>query len=263
MIFMGREGAKPRIYHHSAYLSAVQLADHILFFLLGVLLPAVLFVTGRKRATAERPPRFDRGLKIRLYYGNGTLLYSLAVMVLTVWYFSDRPFTGLGLGWGRMPYDIWAVALLGGFMALYLLDLYLEVGSPDRRAETREQFLRLGFLPASGYEYLHWLFLATAAGIGEEIVYRGFMISYLSEVLPQNGGGTVLTLLIPAASFGLGHVYQGGRAVVKVAVMALIFGFFFYRTGTLWPLILLHAGVDVVAGLLSWYLLGREEEVIF
>ena len=241
----------------------MQLADHILFFLLGVLLPAVLFISGRKRVTAERPPRFDRGLKLRLYYGKGALLYSLALMVLTVWYFGGRPFTALGLGWGRTPYDGWSLGLLGGFMALYVLDLYLETGSPDRRAETREEFRRLGFLPASGYEYLHWLFLATAAGIGEEIVYRGFMITYLETVLAQDPPGVVLTLLIPAVSFGLGHAYQGGKAVVKVVLMALIFGVFFYRTHTLWPLILLHSTVDVVAGMLSWYLQGREEEVIF
>lgn len=246
-----------------AYLSAVQWTDHLLFFLLGILLPAVLFVTGRRRAASRAPGNFTTPVKLRLYYGNGLLFYGLAGLVLLSWWFGGRAPAALGLGWGRGPYPAVAVVVLVLFILGYFWDLYRQLGSADRRREAREELRRLGFLPVSGREYVHWLFLAVAAGVGEEIVYRGFLINYLLAVLPPGGGGRAVALLLPALSFGLGHFYQGGRAVVKIVCMALIFGYFFLVTGTLWPLILLHAAVDTVAGLLSWYLLGRvgEEEI--
>ena len=239
----------------------MQLADHIVFLLLGVALPAGLFVSGYQRQRAGKAGRrmhFSPGLKIRLYYGNGLLLLSLAVVCLTVWYFSGRPLADLGLSWGRMPYDALSIALLGGFTLLYLGDLALEVGSPDRRNQSRANLQQLGFLPATGTQFLHFLFLAVSAGVGEEIVYRGYLINYLEAILPATPAGAFVTLLVPAVAFGLGHVYQGRGAVVKIVAMAVLFGVFFYRTETLWPLMLVHTAVDVVGGLVSWALLGEE-----
>ena len=230
------------------------LALHIVFAILGVILPAVLFATAGKRTNA-RPQYWPPGLKVRMYYANGCLLLSLAVLVLVVWYFSGRPFTALGLGWGTPPYDPIAVGILFVFLLLYAVDLFGEIGSPDRKAATRKKFRELGFLPSTGGQYLHFLFLCVCAGVGEEIVYRGFMITYLRELLGDAEPlQVVLTLLLPAVSFGVAHYYQGTQAVVKIVAMALLFGFFFFQTGTLWPLILLHTAIDAVGGLLNWAL---------
>ncbi len=198
-------------------------------------------------------------MKVRLYYGNGLLLYGLAALVLLVTWLAGRPFTELGLGWGRIPYDLTAVLLLAGFLLLYLLDLYREAGDGHRREETRKTFRNLGFLPTTATQFLHFLFLAVAAGVGEEIVYRGFMINYLAAMLGTEGSSAAVVLLLPAVSFGLAHVYQGGRAVLKIIAMAVLFGFFFLRTNTLWPLMLLHAAIDILGGVMSWYLLRQEE----
>ncbi|PPK85910.1 hypothetical protein CLV84_2822 [Neolewinella xylanilytica] len=190
-----------------------------------------------------------------MYYANGALLLSLAALVLIVWYVAGRPFAELGLGWGALPYDPVAVGVIFGFLALYAIDLYGEIGNPERQADTRKKFRELGFLPVNGGQYLHFLFLCVAAGVGEEIVYRGFMITYLRESLGSTEPWAVVaTLFIPAVSFGVAHYYQGARAVVKIVAMALLFGFFFYQTGTLWPLILLHTAIDAVGGLLNWAL---------
>ena len=228
-----------------------------LFLLLGFVLPILLFLKGG-RGPAGRGLRLTHRVKVRLYYGNGLLLLALALIVLVVWFLTGRPFTELGLGWGNMPYDPVAVGILLGFLLLYAFDLYTEIGDTERQHETRRKFRELGFLPANGLQYLHFLFLCAAAGVGEEIVYRGFMITYLRDALPPTGWAAAVTLLLPAVSFGIAHIYQGGRAVVKIVAMALLFGFFFYRTQSLWPLILLHTAIDAVGGLLSWYL-EREE----
>ena len=228
-------------------------ALHLLFLVVGVILPAFLFLNGR-RGTPKGPRFWSPGLKVRMYYGNGLFLLLLALVVLVVWYFTGRPFTAIGLGWGRMPYDPVAIGIIFAFLALYALDLFSEIGSETRQQKTRKKFRELGFLPATGTQYLHFLFLCVCAGVGEEIVYRGFLITYCAEVFGTGGWAAVGALLVPAVSFGVAHIYQGGQAVIKIVAMALLFGFFFYRTGSLWPLILLHTAIDAVGGLLSWYL---------
>ncbi|MFK8164283.1 MAG: CPBP family intramembrane glutamic endopeptidase [Lewinella sp.] len=229
-----------------------------MFVLLGVVLPVVLLVTGNRRRKAS-PMHWSPTMKVRLYYGNGLLLYGMAAAVLLVSWFSGRPLRTVGLGWGEIPYDLTAVLLLAGFLVLYLFDLFREMGSENSREETRQEFSKLGFMPASAGQFLHFIFLAVAAGVGEEIVYRGFMISYLTNLLGTTGWAVAIVLIYPAIAFGLGHVYQGWKPVLKVIAMAVLFGFFYFRTNTLWPLMLLHTAIDVLGGLLSWYLLGKEE----
>ncbi len=236
----------------------MQIADHILFLLLGVLLPIFLLVSGNRRRKAA-PLRWNEQMKVRLYYGNGLLLYGMAVLVLLVCWGNGRSLTEIGLGWGRLPYDLMAVLLLAGFILAYLIDLYLEAGSAKSREETRAAFLKLGFMPVSARQFLHFVFLAVAAGVGEEIVYRGFMITYLSELLGATGGAVGAVLLVPAVAFGAGHLYQGWRAVGKIILMAVLFGFFYLRTNTLWPLMLVHTAIDILGGVMSWYLLKEED----
>ena len=234
------------------------IALNILYVLLGVVLPAVLFLNARRGAQSRQNIHWTPALKVRMYYANGILLLGLAVLTLVFWHFADRPFTDLGLGWGRTPYDPLAIGIIFAFLALYGMDLYAEIGSPERQQQTRDKFRQLGFLPTTGSQYLHFLFLCACAGVGEEIVYRGFLITYSAELLGATTWGVIGTLVLPAVSFGLAHIYQGSHAVIKIVAMALLFGFFFYRTGSLWPLILLHTAIDAVGGLLSWYLAEQD-----
>ena len=217
----------------------------------------MLFVTARRRAAAGKNIFWTQRMKTHLYYGNGIVLFSLAGIVMLCWYLTGRPLTEIGLGWGRAPYDLTAVLTLAGFMALYLLDVLREAGSQQRREETRREMSHIGFLPSSATQFLNFIFLSVAAGFSEEIVYRGFMITYLLELLGPGGWQTGVALLFPAIAFGLGHFYQGTKAVVKIIAMAVLFGFFYLRTGTLWPLMLLHTAIDIFGGLMSWYLLSR------
>lgn len=201
---------------------------------------------------------WSQKMKIRLYFSNGGLLWGMALTVMAVWYFTDGDLTKIGLGWGNVPYDLTAVLLLCGFVALYLFDLYREAGNKESRDETRAAFRKMGFLPSTATQFLNFIFLAVAAGFCEEVIYRGFMITYLSELLGTSGPVVAAVLIIPAISFGMGHFYQGGKAVLKITLMAVLFGFFYLRTGTLWPLMLLHTAIDIVGGLMSWWLQSIE-----
>ncbi|MBC6994590.1 CPBP family intramembrane metalloprotease [Neolewinella lacunae] len=240
--------------------TAISFALHLLFFLLGIVLPGVLFLASYRRRAGGRTLHWTQRMKTHLYYGNGLLLWGLAGLVIGVWWLSGRPLTDIGLGWGAAPYDLAAVLVLAGFVLVYLFDILREAGSAEQREATRQEFARLGFMPATATQFLNFTFLAVAAGVGEEIVYRGFMVTYLREVLGTSPAAVVASLVLPALAFGLGHFYQGGRAVLKIVVMAILFGFFFLRTQTLWPLMLLHTAIDVFGGLTSWYLQAGEDQ---
>ncbi len=257
----GQASCCPRITVRNPFkTTAISLLLHLLFLLLGIVLPCLLFLASYRRRAGGGTLYWTQRMKTHLYYGNGLLLWGLAALVIGVWWLTGRPLTDIGLGWGTAPYDLTAVLVLAGFVALYLFDILREAGSAEQRELTRQEFARLGFMPATATQFLNFTFLAVAAGVGEEIIYRGFMVTYLQEVLGTSPAAAVASLVLPALAFGLGHFYQGWRAVLKIIMMAILFGFFYLRTQTLWPLMLLHTAIDVFGGLTSWYLQAGEDQ---
>lgn len=204
---------------------------------------------------------FTTANKKMMYYGNSAVLWIMALACLLAWWLAGRSFADLGLGWGELPYSGLAWTIMAVFVLLYSLDVISEIGTSEFRATTRAQFKKdLSFLPANLDEFLPFLLLALSAGVCEEIIFRGYFINYFEWLFAGNGAMSIgLTILVPAIIFGVSHLYQGAKAVVKIIAMATMFGAFFLLTNSLWVLIFLHALVDVLGGLVSWYLLGERE----
>jgi len=226
-------------------------------FLLAVVLPLRSFQSARNGELKKLT--FDTRAKKMMYYGNGAFLWVLCLAVMILWILSGRPLAQLGFGWGQLPYSSVAWLTIGVFTVLYLVDLYSEIGSPRAREDSRQHFQEnIAFLPANGLEFTHYLFLAFTAGFCEEVVFRGYFIRYFAWLFGQESQIDIaLVLCLPALIFGLSHFYQGWKAVVKIVAMAVMFGVFFLLTGTIWPLVFLHALVDVLGGVISWYLLDE------
>lgn len=95
--------------------------------------------------------------------------------------------------------------------------------------------------------YLLWIALSIfAAGLGEELFFRGYMINRLRDALGSGVVMTAVTVLLPALYFGYGHVYyQGMRGLITTGLIGLSLGLLFlvYKRN-LWPLIIAHAAVD-------------------
>ncbi|MEO0787439.1 MAG: CPBP family intramembrane glutamic endopeptidase [Bacteroidota bacterium] len=246
----------------SSYLSLstfthMHLLDHILIFCLLVLLPARSLWAGRQ-AGGGLPASFTHEAKMVLYYGNSALLWMLAAAVGLVCWFYGRPAREIGLQWGETPYSGMAQALVLLFLVLYILDVFAEVGKLSKKEVERAKAIPTlpAFLPSTGREFIHYSFLALSAGLAEEIVYRGYCISYLQAIIgDEDWWQLALILLLPALAFGMGHIYQGWQAVVKIVIMATLFGAIFWLSSSLWVLMLLHVAVDLVGGLLGWNIL--------
>ena len=59
--------------------------------------------------------------------------------------------------------------------------------------------------------FIMWLgIIWVSAAFGEEMFFRGYLVTRLQEVLPSTRLATVMAVLIPALIFGYGHYdYQG------------------------------------------------------
>ncbi len=102
-------------------------------------------------------------------------------------------------------------------------------------------------LPVTGRERLLWALVAVSAGICEEVVFRGWLLSTLHSELGESG-----TALIVAGSiaFGLAHTYQGISGMILTALAGAFFCTLYVATGSLLVPILLHIVVDARFALL-------------
>jgi methylmalonyl-CoA mutase len=75
--------------------------------------------------------------------------------------------------------------------------------------------------PESPLEIGLWILLSIAAGVAEEIVFRGYCQRQL-EALTRN---VWIALLLQGILFGISHGYQGIGAMLRITVLGLGFGF--------------------------------------
>ncbi len=112
---------------------------------------------------------------------------------------------------------------------------------------------RWGEVAGSVPHFLLWLTIVwTAAAFGEEMFFRGYLITRLHMLFA--GGrlapviASVLAVVVPALIFGYGHYYyQGWRGAIVTGGIGLAFGtmlLLFKRN--LWPMILLHGVIDTL-----------------
>ena len=93
-----------------------------------------------------------------------------------------------------------------------------------------------------------WIVLVAvfAAGFGEELLWRGFLMDRLQRLRGLSGHAWLI-IGIQGALFGLPHLYQGWGGVIITGVVGLFFGWLRYnRRGNLWTLIIAHVLVDVL-----------------
>jgi uncharacterized protein len=139
-------------------------------------------------------------------------------------------------------YFVWgfAAAFAGGS----LLQVVLVRRSATAREKILRAFRRLAFiLPVTPEERAWFALVSVTAGICEEVLYRGFLIRYLS-----NGpwhAGLWMALAIASISFGLAHGYQGLSGIIGTALLGAVMAVLFLASGSLWLPMALHAIIDL------------------
>ena len=108
---------------------------------------------------------------------------------------------------------------------------------------------RWGDVAGNWQMFLLWLAIVwTAAAFGEEMFFRGYLISRFQVIFGPGKLALVAAVVVPALIFGYGHFYyQGLRGLVVTFGVGLAFGtMFLLFKRNLWPLILLHGVIDTL-----------------
>jgi membrane protease YdiL (CAAX protease family) len=101
-------------------------------------------------------------------------------------------------------------------------------------------------LPVTPRERRWWIAASLAAGVCEEILYRGFVTHYFSGSLGAPIAlGTLGAWLVSSLFFGFAHAYQGVAGIVRTAIGGLMLGSIAILSGSLLLPIVLHVMFDL------------------
>jgi membrane protease YdiL (CAAX protease family) len=124
--------------------------------------------------------------------------------------------------------------MLAVFVAFMIVDL-----APLRTIrDLLDRFVGMVFARAT---WLHVAVVSLAAGLGEELLFRGFLQGALEHVT-----GVVPALALASVAFGLAHAVTPTYVVIATAFGAY-FGWLWLATGNLLTVVAAHAVYDFVA----------------
>lgn len=156
---------------------------------------------------------------------------------------------GLGLHFGVQEWIMTGVLALGlAIFGWISAEVAARLGVPET------EILRQ-LLPRSTAERRAFVLVSISAGLGEEVVYRGYLIVVLGSLFSDVWWAAAVSSM----AFSILHAYQGTVGIVRTGVLGFVFAAAFISGGSLWPLIIVHTGVDLVSGLwLGPRMLSRE-----
>ncbi len=224
----------------------------LIFLILGVVLPW----RGRHRMKHFMAlPEASGRERIKLYLTTILFQWSLAAMVC--WRAVARGLTlrELGVTPGRTP-GVLVVGCAGAVLiaAAHWMNMR-RLGRSTHAAAERLRAMGARLFPRTATELIIYVLLAVTAGCCEEFLFRGFVIAALFHLSLTKW----IVIPLSAAMFGVAHLYQGKGGSVGTALLGVLFGAVRITYHSLFPVVLWHAVLDIVAGIAgSKYLVGQE-----
>jgi membrane protease YdiL (CAAX protease family) len=88
----------------------------------------------------------------------------------------------------------------------------------------------------------------TFAAFGEEIVYRGYLLTRAADIGQRSPTAYWLGIVFVSILFGYGHYYKGPSGIIDSGIAGLILGAVYMLTGrNLWTCVLTHGFIDTFA----------------
>jgi membrane protease YdiL (CAAX protease family) len=92
------------------------------------------------------------------------------------------------------------------------------------------------------------LFVWTFAAFGEELAYRGYLLTRAADLGKRSAAAYWVGIVVVSVLFGYGHYYKGPAGVLDSGVAGLILGAAYMLSGrNLWASILAHGLIDTYA----------------
>ncbi|HLF47326.1 MAG TPA: CPBP family intramembrane glutamic endopeptidase [Chitinophagaceae bacterium] len=232
-------------------------ADHIIAFLYGIAIP---LYAAYKRPKELSGKHFESHQKKQIYINNSLSLLVMAIVVFLAWVIFRRPLAALGFKQVSNISDWWW--LIAIFMTLYITDTVTAIVSKENFEKNFSAIdSKTPFMPTKRQELPLYFLMCFSAAVFEEIIFRGFLVTYCIYLFSGFKDPYLWAVIIPAIVFSIAHYYQGIKAVFKIFILSLLFGYIFIRSESLWLVIILHFVVDAAAGVLTFKYMREEKEI--
>lgn len=228
----------------------------LIFLVLAVVVP----LRGRMRLKQLlAKPRVESSERISLYLS--TIAFQWIAVGIAGWRAWVHGYTRIDLGLGTGPNL--SRSLIAGvcgtaiFAGLHWMN-FRRMGRLRDRLPARVHAMATRILPQSTREQVPFLGLAVTAGCCEEFLYRGFAMAAFAHA----GFPIWASIVVSSILFGAAHLYQGRSGLIGTGLLGLLFGTFRAFTGSLVPVVVWHAAIDVVAGIAGPRYLVNNKHVI-
>lgn len=189
--------------------------------------------------------------RTRVYEETIKSAWGLSLLLLALVFLFQVPPEAVGLGFAPPDGDerAWKVFFFSTVVIAGLIALYLLVKtSAALRARLRTLYeleIEKLLLPRTVDETRAWGAVSFTAGATEEFIFRGVLL-YTITLYADLPDATLA--IVGGGLFGLAHAYQGPKGVVLTGLLGWVFSYLYLAMGILWPLIIIHTLIDLIAG---------------
>jgi membrane protease YdiL (CAAX protease family) len=199
-----------------------------------LLVPLPFLLVAQVRLVQHLPEDADRE---SLYFSSALSIWLLAALAMLAARFSDFDRADLRL----VPLPLPTLLAVAGATTLAGIAI-MALGKVVRARET--ELVRF-LIPTTGSEKIAFAGLSFSAGIAEELVYRSFLIPALTVAF----GSLAIAVVVSIVIFAAAHAYQGWIGTIRVALLGSLLTVPFLLTGSVYPSILAHVALDLMAGI--------------
>lgn len=199
------------------------------------LVVGVLPVLAVAQAVALRDEPIER---LPAYASTVLSLAVLTALCVAAAWSRGAGFLGLRpLPWGA--FALWTAGLTAAGLAT-MAAFRLAAG----RLGLREHPFLRHLLPRSAGEKAAFVGVSFSAGIGEELVFRGYVLGALIPVV-----GTAGAVVLSTISFAFAHAYQGVLGLLRTGILGAVLAWAVLASGSLLPAMAAHTLLDLLAGI--------------
>lgn len=198
----------------------------------------------------------DSKTRLREYWETVLWFTSMGLATLLVWVAAGRSLSALGLAFTGSWRSLLGMAIAIGAATLLLLQA-LAVRRDERTLHAARKALEpvREYLPENYKQVRLFRVVSLSAGIGEELFYRGFLLWYLTLVVPL-----AWAIVLSSILFGLAHVMHGMGATVRATIIGAVLAGLYTFSGALWASMVLHTAIDLTTGEIAVAVVGRESK---
>jgi len=202
----------------------------------------------------------DEKIRVQIYVTTSIGLCIPVFALFLVIAFSDITFTNIGFTLPSFDQNIvvtmvvmTAAFLFSSYFIFYRIIAFLASAKyRQKRKKTLDEqakgddyhdlVISKLMMPRTKREKRWWVCVSLAAGICEEIIFRGAYIFLLASIFPNLSIYIVYALTV--ILFGLGHIYQGAKGLIISSLVGALFAAIYIVSGSLIIVVVIHFLTD-------------------